>query len=816
MASADALTQQVRVVRPAFRIRRAVRFLAGSLAALCLVGLVGGLWLRSEVRASVARYDGTAIMDGLKGVVQVERDALGVPTVRGGTLEDVVRATGFVHAQERFFQMDLLRRQSAGELAAILGRSAAASDRNNRLHRLRSHAQAAFDALEPSRRALLEAYAAGVNAGMRNLGAVPPEYLLLRTTPAPWRPEDSLLVILTMYLRLQDPTGRLDATLGTLFNALPRDLAEFLAPRGTPWEAPITGEPFKVAPMPGPAVLDLRSGRHPVPRAAELLELDSPIPGSNSWAVAGMHAAGGGALLANDMHLGLGMPNIWYRLSQVWVLQGEERRVTGVSLPGVPFVLAGSNGRIAWGLTNSQGDWTDLVNLQVDPKDKSRYLTPQGWQSFVEHVETIDIRGADPERFSVRDTIWGPVVDVDKSGRPRAARWVAHLLGSVDLGIMDLIDANTVDQAIAVAHRTGVPAQNFVVADRDGRIGWTIIGRVPRRFGTDGRIPTSWADGTAGWDGWLDPDSVPSVVDPSAGRVWTANARVVSGDMLRTLGDGGYDLGARARQIRDRLMEIDQATPRAMLDIQLDDRALFLSPWRRLMLEVFSSHHPSGRPRIDELVRRVRDDWSGRASIDSVAYRIVRGWRTQVARRVMAPLVAACTEENPQFDYFRIGGRFEGPLWRLVTERPTHLLDPRYRSWDELFLDAAEGLVEERAQSSANGSLETYTWGARNSVLLRHPLGRSLPLLGSWLDVPVGPLPGDSNMPRVQDADFGASERFVVSPGHEDEGIFEMPAGQSGHFSSPYYTAGNDAWVEGRPGAFLPGAKKHNLTLTPQ
>ena len=252
-----------------------------------------------------------------------------------------------------------------------------------------------------------------------------------------------------------------------------------------------------------------------------------------------------------------------------------------------------------------------------------------------------------------------------------------------------------------------------------------------------------------------------------------------------------------------------------MLDIQLDDRALFLSPWRRLMLEVFSLHHPSGRPRIDELVRRVQDDWTGRASIDSVAYRIVRGWRNQVARRALPPLVAACMEENPRFDYFRIGGRFEGPLWRLVTERPEHLLDPRYRSWDELFLDAAEGLVDELVRSDPDASLETYTWGARNIVLLRHPLSRSAPLLARWLDVSVGPLPGDSNMPRVQDVDFGASERFVVSPGHEEDGIFQMPGGQSGHLSSPYYRAGHDAWVEGRPGAFLPGATKHNLTLTP-
>ena len=500
-ALSDCRVTQGRLRR---RANLVARFLARLLIVLCLVGLAGGLWLRVQVRASVARYDGSAVLDGLESAVQVERDELGVPTVRGRSFEDVVRATGFVHAQERFFQMDLLRRQSAGELAALLGPSGAASDRNARLHRLRSRAKTAFEALEPSRRALLEAYATGVNAGLRDLDAVPPRYLLLRTDPDSWLPEDSLLVFLTMYLRLQDPTGRLDATLGTLFSVLPPSLAEFLAPRGTPWEVPMTGEAFEVPATPGPEVLDLRNGRHPVPRAAALLELDSPVPGSNSWVVAGTHTAGGGALVANDMHLGLGMPNIWYRLSQMWSAGGQDRRVTGVSLPGVPLVLAGSNGRIAWGLTNSQGDWTDLVILQVDSADESRYLTPQGWRTFVEHVETIDVRGAEPERFTVRDTIWGPVVDVDQSGHPRAARWVAHLLGAVDLGVLDLIDATTVDQAIAVAHRTGVPAQNFVVADSDGRIGWTgssdgclDVSAPTGGFQNHGLMEQR--DGTAGW-----------------------------------------------------------------------------------------------------------------------------------------------------------------------------------------------------------------------------------------------------------------------------------------------------------------------------
>jgi len=796
------------------RAKPALKSLAGLLIVASVVALGGGLWLRTEVRASVGRYDGTVVLDGLKRVVLVERDELGVATIRGISFEDVVRGTGFVHAQERFFQMDLLRRQSAGELAALFGPSAAASDQNVRLHRLRSRAHAQFAALEPAQRALLEGYAAGVNAGLRDLGAVPPEYLLLRTRPTPWQPEDSLLVFFAMYLRLQDPNGRLDATLETLFTVLPHDLAEFLAPRGTPWDAPVVGDAFDVPSTPGPEVLDVRNRHDAVPRAAENREVDSAIPGSNSWAVAGSHAAGRAALVANDMHLGLGIPNVWYRLSQAWSASGQDRKVTGVSLPGIPFVLAGSNGRIAWGFTNSQGDWTDLVLLTIDPADHSRYLTPQGWRSFDEHVETIDVKGGKPQRLTVRDTIWGPVVDVDESGRPRAVRWVADLLGSVNAGIFDLIEASTVEQAILAAHRSGLPAQNLVVADADGHIGWTIIGPVPRRFGTDGRLPASWADGTVGWDGFLNSDSVPRVVDPAVGRIWTANARVVSGDMLRTIGDGGYDLGARAKQIRDRLLEIEEATPRAMLGIQLDDRALFLSHWRDLMLEVLSQRAP-GKPRIEKLISRVQTEWTGRASVDSVAYRIVRGWRTQVARRALAPLVAPCVEKNPRFDYFRIGGRFEGPLWRLVTERPSHLLDSRYRSWNELFVDAAEGLGDELAGSAPEASLDAFTWGARNFVVLRHPLSKAAPLLSSWLDISAGPLPGDSNMPRVQDVDFGASERFVVSPGHEEDGIFEMPGGQSGNFSSPYYRAGHDAWVEGRPSAFLPGATKHSLTLAP-
>jgi len=796
--------------------RRGAVALGVVLAVLVVAALVGGLWLRGRVLASVARYDGVAVVEGLSANVIVERDGLGVPTIRGGGFEDVARATGFVHAQERYFQMDLLRRQSAGELAALLGSSAAGADRAARVHRLRSRARAAVQTLASGRRAVLDAYSAGVNSGLRDLGSVPPEYLLLRAVPDPWLPEDSFLVFMTMYMRLQDATGRLDATLGTLFHVLPRDVAEFLAPRGTRWEAPVVGAPFEMPPTPGPEILDLRRRPEHALSLGVASDPDAPIPGSNSWSVGGAHTADGGALLANDMHLQLGMPNVWYRVSQIWAEGGSERRVTGVTLAGMPMVLAGSNGHVAWGFTNSQGDSTDLVILKVDPADDSRYLTPAGPRSFVETAESIQVKGARPQQLTVRETIWGPVVDAGPSGRPFAARWAAHLPGSVNLEILDLIDAETVDQAIDAAHRVGVPAQNLVVVDKDGHIGWTIIGPVPRRFGTDGRLPASWDDGSTGWDGWLDGDAVPRIIDPPAGRIWTANARVVSGDMLETLGDGGYDLGARARQIRDALMAIEKATPQRLLELQLDDRALFLAPWRELMLQVLSKDGRTGGPRIQQLRHVIERDWTGRASVDSVAYRMVREWRNHVARRALLPLVAACAEADPGFDYFEIGGRLEGPLWQLVTERPQHLLDQRYESWDGLFLDAAEGMLNELVGADPNPSLAQLTWGSRNSFAVRHPLSRAVPLLSRWLDIPARPLPGDSNMPRVHGISVSASERFVVSPGREEQGIFHMPSGQSGHPSSPYYSAGHDLWAEGRPGAFLPGPTVLTLTLAPK
>ena len=791
--------------RPRAGLTHRRRVVRGLIAVLGLA-LLGGLSLWAALRASLAQLDGERALPGLAAPVRIDRDALGVPTVHGQSRLDVARATGFLHAQERFFQMDLLRRKAAGELAELVGPGASKLDRRIRVHRFRDVARRAVAASTPEGRALLEAYAAGVDAGLDALRGRPFEYLVLRGEPSPWTPEDTVLVSLAMFIELQDEEGQLESSLGVLRDTLPPPVFSFLAPLGTEWDAPLAGGPAPPPPLPGPEVIDLR--KQPAPPRAPFEPEGEPAPaGSNSWAVAGRLARHGGALLANDMHLGLAMPNTWYRASLEW----PGHRITGVTLPGTPAVVVGSTGRVAWGFTNSEGDWVDLVELEVDPKDPEVYATPEGPRRF-EHVrELIRVKGAPDETLDVASTVWGPVIDRDHRGRPRALRWVAHELRALNLELVKLEDAQDLDQALRIAATAGPPAQNFVCADASGRIGWTIVGAIPRRVGYDGRTPTSWADGSRRWDGWLSPEEYPRIVDPPEGRLWTANARVVEGDALAKLGYGGYELGARAQQIRDDLRSFKQASETDMLRVQLDDGAVFLTRWRDVLIGALRPLGPGGAsPRA--WARGQAVDWRGRASVDSVTYRLVRAFRLAVMQEALAPFFSACARADPRFDP-ELLRQSEGPLWRLVSERPAHLLNPRYGSWQELLLAGVDRAVASlRAGGADPGG---RTWGERNTVRIRHPLSRAVPLLSRLLDMPPERLPGDSDMPRFQAPEAGASERLAVSPGREDEGLFQMPGGQSGHPLSPFYRAGHEAWARGKATPFLPGPTVHSLTLTP-
>jgi penicillin amidase len=800
------------------KARPIARRLLLTAAVLCAAALAaagaGGLWLRVRIRATLPRLDGSAPVKGLGAPVHVTRDALGVPTVSGSSRIDVARATGWIHAQDRFFQMDLLRRRGAGELAELFGRVALPMDRQARMHGFRQLAREVLARETPARAALLSAYAEGVNAGLAALGSKPWEYVVTRTEPRPWLPEDTMVLAYAMTLDLQESTGHYVRTLASIRDELgPASLA-FFAPLSTPVDAALDGSVSPAAPVPPPSEVDLRRREQPAPeaRSGGAPWGDSEQPGSNNFAVAGALASGGGALIANDMHLSLGVPNIWYRMSLKW--PGHEE--TGVTLPGSPMIVAGSTGRIAWGFTNSNAGTGDLVivNPSISPE---LYHGPKGGAlvPYVRRTETVAVRGSSPVTMDFEWTAWGPVVGELPGGKQLAFHWTADDPAAFNADMIDLEDAPDVRSAVAIAHRMGIPAQNFVVADSAGQIAWTVAGRLPNRIGYDGRLPVSWAFGDRRWDGYLESRDVPQVVSPKGGLIWTANNRVVGGKSLELVGDSGYAIAARASQVRDDLAALARGQrpvePRDLLAVQRDDRALLLESWHTLLVGVLGPDSVARKASRAALLEAA-NKWDGRADTGSVGYRVVREFRLAVAHRVLDPIFAPCVESDPSFTWGRLN--YEQPLETLLRTRPAHLLDPAYGTWDDLLAAAADDVT--LAYRRAGADPASATWGQLNRARIRHPFALSLPgWAAPWLAMPADPLPGDSNMPLVQSPSFGASERFVVSPGHEAAGIFEMPGGQCSNPCSPYFRAGHEAWVRGDPTPFLPGPTEHALDLLP-
>lgn len=778
------------------------------LAAGILVVVVA-LLATMLLRASLPDLDGEFSASGLSASAKIVRDQNGIPVITAANRRDLAFATGYAHAQDRFFQMDMIRRQAAGELSELVGPATVSVDQRYRFHRFRHKAQAVMAAADEGDRSVIEAYADGVNAGLASLGARPFEYFVLGAKPQPWKAEDSVLVVYAMFMQLNDSRAQKEIQRGLAHRVLPAEVYSWLYPQGTPWDAPLMGEPRAVVDIPDASVYSIRDIPDVAAPAREVGRY--PLRGSNNWAVSGALTANGRAIVSNDMHLGLNTPNIFYQ-AQLVVAGTDAIDVAGVTLPGAPFVIAGSNSQVAWGYTNSYGDWTDAVVLRPGTADNT-YMTPEGERQFETQRETINVKDAASVEYVVRETIWGPVLDdVDYPDGEVVVSWIAHKPDAVNLRLLDLEKAASVLEALDIANTIAMPPQNFVTGDALGNIGWTIAGKIPVKVGFDPMLPADWSE-QHGWQGWLDSGDYPRLVNPESGRIWTANARVTDAQALDLVGDGGYDFGARARQIRDGLFASDTFTPEDMLALQYDDRALFLGRWRDLLVELLDDKTVTSDAQLAEY-RELVKDWLPRAAPESAGYRLVRAFRLEVENRVFYALLAPAREAYGDDVSLRRSNQFEAPLWKLVTEQPLHLLPRDYVSWDELMLAAVRQNID-YFQDNFSGPLSARTWGEINTAAIRHPLSGSIPLLGDYLNMPADPLNGDLDMPKAQGPSFGASERFSVAPGDEANSLMQMPTGQSGHPLSPFYSRGHEDWVAGRPSPFLPGTAAHTLTLTP-
>ncbi|NVK24433.1 MAG: penicillin acylase family protein [Gammaproteobacteria bacterium] len=776
------------------------------------------------------------ILDGeIKGKVQqavtVTRDRLGIAQISAMSREDVSFALGYLHGQERFFQMDLLRRNSAGELSELFGDLALKHDEKVRVHQFRKRVGDYVNLLTNVQRSLLKSYTQGVNQGLLELGAKPFEYALLGGTPKKWQEEDSLLVLYSMYMDLQYEYGDRERLLGAMSDLLSTDAYQFLTPNGSEWDAAVDDTVLPKGSIPQSQLFDYVANANnnannlvALKTSADFnlfLDNQEGFKGSNNWAVSGKVSKTGSAIIADDMHLGIGVPNIWYRASLRYSKNGHDVAIDGVTLPGTPAIVVGSNHHIAWGFTNSYGDWNDLIKLVLSD-DGKQYLTPDGFKPFDIEQERIEIKGQDAKIINVFNTQWGPVIGKDHQGNLLAMRWVAHDAEGINFNLLNLEDAQNVEQAITTAHTAGIPAQNLVVGDSQGNIAWTIAGAMPRKFGLDNTsnqgwaIPQDWSTGEFGWSGYLSSEEYPVALNPEHQRLWTGNSRVVGNDMYQLIGNGGYALGARSQQIRDGLMALESFSEQDLLDIQNDDRAVFLTPWHNYLLTQVLTEEFVYQQQYQQLVGLL-NNWQSRASVESVGYLFVRQFRLNLRDKLFAPLTdmmtSASKDKELKLSFRPIRSQVEVPMWQLLTEQPLHLVPDGFETWQAFSQSIVKQTFNELVEQY--GSIEQATWGAHNTTKIQHPLSKAIPFLGGLLDMPQEAVRGDTFMPRVQGVAFGSSQRMVVSPGFEEQAIFHMPSSQSGHPLSPFYGNGHQDWVNGVASPLLPGKTIHKLDIIP-
>lgn len=761
---------------------------------------------------ALPKLDGRAQLAGLGNRVTVDFDGLGIPTVNADNREDAMRSLGLLHAGDRLFQMDLMRRNTRGRLSEIFGAKALPHDREQRFFGFQQIAEQVYAQLPDEQKRVLTAYAAGVNARLQSGQALPPEFRLLGYTPEPWEPTDSLLVALGMFQTL-NTTEAEDRSLSVMTQVLPPKVTAFLTPDTDAYATPLTGGSQSrrpEQPIPAEDIARLIDAVGPLSAAARGAVREEAVSvGSNNWAVNASKSADNRAILADDMHLPLNVPNIWYRAR----LRYASADLNGVTLPGLPLLIAGSNGHVAWGYTNVDADVLDLVKLETDPTDPIRYRVGDQWQALGTRAETIAVKDAPADIITVSTSQWGPVSPDPLLGSPVAVHWIVNEPGAVNLGLLEMDGATTLEEAMAVLNRAGSPVQNAVLADERGRIGWTYMGNFPRRIGMDGSIATSWADGQRGWRGFIPPDELPRVIDPPSGVIATANNRTLGKDYPYAIGYN-FSHGYRAHRATRWLREKDKLSEADLFALQLDSVAGVYDFYRDLALEFAGETAAHADPDLAD-IRAALLAWDGRMDAGSKGIALLSAWRNDLAAEVFAPLVAPCVAADPRFSYeWR---EQETPLRAILGARlPATLPDRRAGDWPSFLTRSLRTSAAKLRAEQGIGHLADLAWEAVNPIRVGHPFGKLAAPLAAVLDMPSKGLSGCNRFClRVVHHDHGAGERMVVSPNHPEDGILHMPGGQSGHPLSPHYRDQHAAWATGTPLPFLPGKPAHRLELLP-
>jgi penicillin amidase len=814
----------------AIRLRRRLilRVSLWLLAALLVLIASAGAMFLYAAHASLPVLDGAITVPGVSAPVEVIRDAHGVPHIAAATLEDLFFAQGYVTAQDRLWQMDMTRRYAAGELSEVLGSAYLEHDRQQRLLLVRTAAENGVARLSPRDRAHFEAYARGVNAYIANQKHLPIEFRVLWYTPHPWTPTDSFLVAGTMVQNLTLENFGIQLSHERLQTLLTPELAadlypnaswrdrppvpspeteQFLLPNGEPQlnegeenEAPPSA-PRPRGKQPTPPRHQHRTG---LPVAVGSWDPDAAalLPGSNNWVVSGAHTVTGRPLLANDMHLGHQLPNVWYEAH----LTSGNFDVAGVTLPGLPFVVAGHNRNVAWGFTNIGPADDDLF---VETFDQSgQYQTPEGWKQPEHRREVIHVRFARDQVLDVLVTRHGPIVSSLFPGEQRhlALKWTAHDPAAMQMPLFDMNSARNWNEFRDALRHFSNPPQNVVYADVDGHIGYQAVGLMPIRPQGDGSLPVPGADNGHEWSGYVSFDELPTVFDPPSGVLATANGRVAPDGYPYVLSNS-WGPPYRTERIYRALGADRKFAAGDMLALQTD----IYSDFDRFCAERFVyavDRVPNAQARTRQAADLLRN-WDARVTTGSAAATVV----AQARRKLAVMLLQA-----------KLGDAWEdykwpmSPVWLegVLLHQPARWLPPNYANWNELQTAAVTGAVQD---PGVPRHLEDWKWGNREQIAVRHPLFRMVPLLRRYADAGPAPQSGNGYTVKQVGRRLGPSERMTTDFADLDASTLNIVNGQSGQIFSPHYMDQWKAWYEGTTFALpfsraaVEKARAHRLVL---
>lgn len=769
----------------------------GTIVLSALTGLGGYVWLRG----SLPRIQGAVTVSGPSATIEIVRDRHGIPHIHAVSETDAMFGLGYVHAQDRLWQMEMNRRTGAGRLSEVLGLPALSADKFLRTLGLYRVVERALPTYAPEVRDGLGAYAAGVNAYLEtHEGPLPPEFVILGHTPEPWRPEDSLVWIKMMAWELGQNFREELARAQLATRLSPQQISEFLPPY--PGDAPAL-----IDDLPDLADLYAKVGLDRI--AAALPEGPPAGIGSNNWVVDGSRTASGKPLLANDPHLGLAAPSVWYFAH----LSFAGRNVIGASLPGVPAIVLGRNDHIAWGFTDTGPDVQDLYIETIDPKNPDQYLTPDGAQKFLTRKEIIRVKDADPVVITVRQSRHGPVIsDVAKFGAMDdavlALAWTALLPGDqTPAAVTKLMAARDWDDFVDALRDYHLPQQNIVYADVDGNIGYYAPGKVPVRRKTNallGLAPAPGQDENYDWTGFIPFSQLPQRYNPAGGAIVTANQKIVADDYPHFI-TSGWQKPYRARRIRELLAATKTHSIESFKAIQADVVSVVARDVLPLMLELTPSDQ-GGHPQFTEALSRL-EKWDGAMTADTPEPLIFVAWYRELTRRIyrdeLGNLFPGLWKMRPSFIHNVLRDTGGQSRWcnDVGTERMENCASQ---------LVAALDMALQETQSEYGQDLAGWRWGQAHIAYSEHrPFGAHR-WLSKLFDIAV-PSPGGSYTVNVgvhrirSDQPFrsthSVSLRAIYDLSDLDNSIFIHSTGQSGNPLSPLYDNFTESW--GR-GAYVP------------